>query len=137
MAGHERIMFRIVIIQTIISVAGLVVLTPLYGLIGASIAILLSVTFTNFAAMYFTSKRLSLHWWDRKYLGWLIPTAGSVTFCFLIANTVGNTNKFELLVYLVCNYLVFHLLHLIQGINDDDKEVLQEVLIKFKKEQPI
>ena len=133
MAGQERVMFRISIFCTILSIAGLVILTPLYGLVGASIAILLSALFNNFVAMYFARKNLSLQWWDKKYLHWLIPAAGSTAFCFFIVNSVGNISKLELLFYLICNYLVFHLLHIASGINDDDKEVIMELRGKFKK----
>lgn len=133
MVGQERTMFRISVIQTIISVGGLVIFTPLFGLIGASIVILLTVSFNNFAAMYFAKKKLALLWWDSRYLRWLMPIAGSVVFCILTTNYIVNVGKFELLLYLICNYLVFHLLHLASGINDDDKEVIMELRGKFKK----
>ena len=136
MAGQETIMLRVSIIQTALSVVGLITLTPLYGLVGASIVILLTTSFVNLAALYFASKRLSLHWWDKKYLRWFIPTTGSVAFCYFIVNSVGTLSKLELLFYLICNYLVFHLLHLVLGVNGDDKEVFQGFLTKLKRMVP-
>lgn len=136
MAGQEAVMFRISIIQTIISVVGLTVLTPFYGLVGASVAILAGIAFVNIAALYVARKKLSLRWSDKKYLHWLVPVVSSVAFCIVLGEIIDNFGKFELLFYLVCNYLVFHLLHIVLGVNEDDREVVREFRKKFIKVVP-
>jgi len=136
MSGQEGVMFKISIFQTIISISGLVLLTPLYGIVGATVSILAGIVFANFAALYIAGKALSLRWWDKRYQHWLVPVIGSIAFCAFIANSVESFGKFELLFYLVCNYLVFHLLHIVLGVNDDDKEVIQEFQNKFKRALP-
>lgn len=131
MSGLERPMFRITIVQTIVFVACLSILAPFYGIVGAAVAILISVSFNNFAAMYVASKKLSLKWWEARYNQWLVPIGASLVFCAVIVNLFDNIGKIELLLYLICNYAVFHLLHLAFGINEDDKEVLREFKKKF------
>ena len=133
MSGYERVMFKLSIFQSGLLIVGLAVLTPLYGLGGSSFAILLAVLFNNFSGMYFAIKKLSLHWWDRRYILWIIPFSGSVVTCFVLLKVVKDIGKIELLSFLICSYAVFHILHFAFGVNEDDREVVREFRKKFKK----
>lgn len=136
MSGQESVMFKISIFQTILTIAGLAFLAPLYGIVGATVSILAGIVFANFTSLYVAGKSLSLRWWDKRYQHWVIPIVGSVVFCLFVESFIADFGKLELLFYLICNYLVFHLLHFAFGINDDDKEVIQEFRKKIKKVVP-
>lgn len=125
MSGLESVVFRLSAMNAILSAVLLGILAPTFGLIGVAIASAISATFINFAIMLMLRRRLALRWWNRRFLGWLLPScaAGAVGLGFDYLWT--GAGPIALAVILVCMYAAFAIVLLLQGINDDEKDLLR------------
>jgi len=132
MCGMEKLMLRLTVYQTVITVAGISILAPSFGLIGAATAITVSIIFQNIAALSFARKTLGLRWADRRYLRWIAPLAASITTGILVLYFGPySPGAMMLLGYLVLLYAVFHGVSIAQGLHEDDRELLGHLLAKL------
>jgi O-antigen/teichoic acid export membrane protein len=132
MGGLEGIMLKLTAYQTVITTAGIVLLVPAYELAGAAFAISAGLIFINFAAMWVARKRLAMRWGDRRYLRWIIPLFATTTVGMLAHMQGPHEPGAALLVlYLVLLYGVFHGVSLLQGLHNDDRELLGHLRVKL------
>lgn len=132
MSGLEKQALRLAVYQMGLSTFGFLVLVPMFGLVGVACVITGSVVFINIAEYWVAKKAVQLRWSDRRYLRWIAPTLAS---CI-----VGLTTKWYgpaevgpvlLGAYLVALYGAFHAVSLLQGLHDDDRELLNYLLDKL------
>lgn len=125
MCGFERKMFRISVLTMILKAIGLVVLVPCLGLWGASLAIAICVVFINLFCLHLAHYHLHLKWRDPRYFKWIIPGLSSLAVgCFLRFCLKSNGIPM-LIIGLTSLYLVFHGISLLQGLHEDDRELLR------------
>ena len=124
MSGMESQMLRINIIQTIITATGLLVFVPLYGLMGGASVLAAGILFVNGAALYIAAKRIQLQWWNRRYLKWIAPAVVSCATGFGLLALESRPGPIGLVACLIILYVVFHGVFLLQGLHDDDRELL-------------
>jgi len=124
MNGLEATVFRLTAINTLLSAILLVILAPTLGLLGVGIVSAISTAFINVVIMVVLRRRLALRWWHRRFFGWLLPS------CAAIASGVGafhaglGTGVFELGANLLIMYATFAAVLLLQGINEDERDLL-------------
>lgn len=132
MSGQENKMLKLIAWQTFILLILMVILLPVFGILGAAIAIGLNLIFINITCYFSAKNNLNISWYDKKYLYWIKPTG----FCFsaaVIARLFFSIvpNAYILFSYLIALYVIFHAVFLIQGLHDDDKEFIRHIVNKF------
>ena len=132
MCGMEKLMLRLSMYQTVISIVGFVMLVPCFGLIGAAIVIAVSTIFQNLMALLLAKRTLGLIWADPRYLRWLAPLAASLAAGIGMAMLGPSSPSATFLaLYLVILYGIFHGVSLLQGLHEDDRELLRHLRAKL------
>jgi O-antigen/teichoic acid export membrane protein len=125
MTGSERLLLRFDFLATVFSAAGLALLVPHYGLIGAAAVMAANNVLQNLAMLVAARRRLGLVWRDRRYVAWVLPLAVTLAVAgaalWFGPPAPGAT---WLLAYAVIFYAVFHAVSLAQGLHADDKSLL-------------
>jgi O-antigen/teichoic acid export membrane protein len=138
MCGLEKMMFRISLLNVIVSTMILVVLVPFYGLPGVGLSVFFGTVYPNLAALYVAKKNLKLKWWDRNFNKWILPAISTVLLASLFSWKFDGMGNAGLFFTLVMAYIVFHSVQLFfYGMNDDDREVYGMVSKRFKKSESI
>lgn len=132
MSGMESRILQINTVQAVWTVLGLVIFVPDYGLIGGVGVVAAGIIFTNVSALYLAKKHLQLQWWERRYLKWIAPAVAAYATSFLLLMFEPHPGPFGLLACLVVLYVIFHGVSLLQGLHEDDRELLSHLLEKFK-----
>ncbi len=132
MSGMESQMLRISVVQAVLTVLGLVIFVPEYGLIGAAGVLTAGILFTNGTALYLAKKHIQLRWWDRRYLKWVMPTVAACATGMILLSLEPRPGPFGLLACLVALYIVFHGVSILQGLHDDDRELLSHLFNQLK-----
>jgi O-antigen/teichoic acid export membrane protein len=127
MCGHERPLFKLNLFTVFLQLLGLVVLIPLIGLEGAVTSTAVATISAAVLGATLVKKRALVSWWDGRYLKWGFPLTASVLFGFGVSFWLSSPGSITLVLCLVCTYLVFHGISLLQGLNDDDIELLNHV----------
>jgi O-antigen/teichoic acid export membrane protein len=131
MCGMEKLMLRLSVYQMLISLVGFVVVVPSLGLIGAAIVIAISTIFQNLVALLFARRALGLRWADPRYFRWLAPLAASIAAGIGAGMLAPPPGAAMLVLYLVLLYSVFHGVSLLQGLHNDDRELLGHLRVKL------
>ncbi|MBT6757533.1 MAG: oligosaccharide flippase family protein [Candidatus Jacksonbacteria bacterium] len=136
MNGMEGFMLKLSIYQVAIQVVGLVIMVPEYGLVGAALAISVGVIINNLTSMWAIRKKLGMHWGDQRYWRWIFPIAMCISASALaLYYGPQQPGALVLLLYLVILYALFNGVSLIQGLHEDDKELLGHLRDKLLGER--
>jgi len=129
MSGLESKALRISVYQTGLNIIGYIALTPIFGLMGVVLVTASAMLYVNIAEYVALRRESSMRWFDRRYLRWVMPLLVSATVG-VVAKEYGpiDVGPVLLVVYLVGLYLIFHGLSFIQGLHDDDKEILRHMV---------
>jgi len=127
MCGLERISVRLAIATMIVKLVLLLALTPLLGLLGAALAAAAANVMTNLICLWLIRTRLRMNWWDRRYLGWLAPGAAALTPALAALWVLPAPGALWLGVLLTAMYAAFAAVSFLQGLNEDDRALLQHV----------
>ena len=134
MSGQESKMLKTIIWQTFILLILTAGLIPVYGILGASIALGLSTVFNNILCYYLANKHLKICWGNKKFLKWIAPAVLGIGAALLIKIFGSITpNAYMLFAYLFFLYIIFHGAYFAQGLHDDDKEFMSHVAKKLFK----
>jgi O-antigen/teichoic acid export membrane protein len=131
MCGEERRLFVLSLWHTLFTVAGMLLLVPLAGLEGAALAISLGLVGFKFSAQFLARKYLDFHWWDPRYKSWMATTLVTIA-CGLFVRMAApeQPSLITLCLFLALLYLVFLVVNILVGLNDDDRDFLR--LLKSK-----
>jgi len=127
----ESQMLRISVVQVIITALGLLIFVPAYGLMGGACVLAAGIIFTNGAALYLAGKKMQLRWWNRRYLRWIAPAVVSCATGFGLLALESRPGPIGLVACLVILYVVFHGVFILQGLHDDDRELLNHLREKI------
>lgn len=132
LSGLEKRALRLSVYQMVLTTVGLLVLVPMFGLAGAALAISSAVVFINIAEYLAAKKQIALRWSDRRYLRWIAPALAACA-AGLAARLYGpsQAGPVWLITYLALLYGVFHGVSLLQGLHEDDRELLGHLRAKL------
>jgi O-antigen/teichoic acid export membrane protein len=127
MSGSEGFLLKLALYEAAVSIAGFLILVPTFGLRGAAASITISITFQNIASMWAARSRLSMRWADRRYLGWFMPALLSSAFALMLHHVFTMQSAVILAGELGMLYVVFWGVSWLQGINEDDRQLLHQL----------
>ena len=88
MSGNQRLLLKIEGFTALVMVTMNILLIPLLGIIGASVAAALSVAISNFLYLYEVKRTMALSPYNRSYLRLIAPVAGSAIVIAILRSTV-------------------------------------------------
>jgi O-antigen/teichoic acid export membrane protein len=127
MSGLESKLLRI---NTIGNGAGFLlmfILIPAFGAVGAAAASVAGWVLVGSMVMIVVHRDLGMHWWDDRFRNWFAPAVVTLLIGLLIRSTALSLSALSLAFALVALYGVFFGVGLIQGLHDDDRELLRYV----------
>lgn len=132
LSGLEKQALRLTAYQMALTAAGLLVLAPVFGIVGVALVLSASNIFINVSQFLALKMQMRFRWSDRRYLDWVWPVLSAAT-AGLAAKAYGPTDAgpIQLAVYLVLLYGVFHGASVLQGLHDDDREVLRQIGLRL------
>jgi O-antigen/teichoic acid export membrane protein len=125
MSGFESMTFRLTAINAALSVALLVILAPAFGLLGIAITTVATNAFINISIMLVLRRRLGLRWWNRRYLGWLLPSCAAGAIGGAVVYSGYDVGIVALAATLAAMYAAFAAIVFLQGLNEDEKDLLR------------
>lgn len=128
MSGLESLVLRLSAYNTILTAVLLAILAPTLGLLGVAIATALTMTFINISIMLALRRRLGLRWWNRRFAGWLLPSCAASAVGIGVIYSGYDAGAFSLAATLVIMYGAFATVVFLQGINEDEKDLLRYLL---------
>ena len=131
MSGLEREAFRIDIATMTGVVVLLAALIPMLGLLGVALSSLANSIATNIATLLLVRARLGIRWWNERYLRWLLPTICTAGAGLILRVAVAVWSPLELGIVLIGVYVVFGSVSLLQGLHQDDLELLRHIKQKL------
>jgi O-antigen/teichoic acid export membrane protein len=126
MSGLEKAALRIATWHTLVNGIGLVVLVPLLGLSGAALAVLIGQAYIKLHEYFATRKAIGLRWYDPRFLRWLFPFWALLSLSYWVGE-LGLQGPVALIGWLLLFYVVAFALSWLQGLHDDDRQLLQAV----------
>ena len=128
MSGLEWQSLRFDVTFTMFLIAALVVLTPLFGLIGVVLAYSLTVVFQNVMMMILVRRKLSMRWWDRRYLEWLPQCGAAIAVAAIALSLPAPFNAVEVVATcFMAMYAAAIGVNFLRGLHADDKELIRYV----------
>ncbi len=127
MGGLEHMFLRLSAVQTIIQAILIVSLAVPFGLFGVAIATASGAVFTAASLLIVVRLRLGLRWWNKRYLGWLAPAAVSAGLGLAAVYAGFPLGAVSLAVILFAIYASFALVLYIQGLHDDERDLLRDI----------
>lgn len=132
LSGLEKQALKLSLYQMGLTAVGLVTLIPIFGMVGMALAMSAGILFINVAEYLVARRHIHLRWWNRRYLSWMMPVLAACIVGVVIAATVQtSTGPVQLFAYLVLLYAVFHGVSILQGLHQDDKEMLRQIGIRL------
>lgn len=124
MLGHEKKMFQLNVISNIIGIGVMLVLMPLFGLVGIAVGAGLSMLYINVAALRIMKKRLGIRWWSARHGRLLMPLGAIMGILVLIKLTISMADVWMLAALLLMTYGGFLGIYAWSGFSSEDKEIL-------------
>ena len=138
MTGHHGVLLRISVLGSGALLAGYLILIPLFGVVGAGLAVLFANGLHNGLGIWLFQRRLGISWYDPRFRSWLLPVlaTGAVLFALqpIIGLSAGLGSLGAMLVgAAILAYAVFFSVNLATGLHKDDRELIQAVRGRFAR----
>jgi O-antigen/teichoic acid export membrane protein len=127
MSGQEAAMLKMVAYQTGLATTLLILLTPMFGLTGIAAAIASSIILSNLGSLHIARRHLSLRWYDSRYSEWVLPTTLTILAGLAGHYALPAPRAIWLLMMLVTLYAIFFFAVVLQGLHEDDRELLRQI----------
>lgn len=127
MCGLEREAFRVDVVVLLMTAILLAALVPVYGLLGVALGVLANSVVHNTWTFLLVRTKLEIRWWDRRYLGWVVPATAMSIVGALAASTIHEWSAPFLVLGLVAMYAVFACATLLQGLHSDDRQLIAQI----------
>ncbi len=130
MTGHHVVLLRVIAVTAVATFAGYFVLIPMFGLMGAGLAVLLGTIINNCVAIWLVWKRLGISWYNSRFSGWFLPSAaaGATLLAMrLMLNGVEDlgTRAALLASATFLTYAIFFTVNFVVGFHEDDRELMR------------
>ncbi|WP_297791931.1 oligosaccharide flippase family protein [uncultured Marinobacter sp.] len=132
MTGHHVALLRISIVTAFATFIGYFILIPLFGLVGAGLAVLASNIANKSLAIWLVKKRLGIDWYDSRFRAWILPLLAAVIVLLAMRPVMDRLEGVMmegvvLAVIGALTYVVYFGVNFIAGLHDDDYELLQSL----------
>jgi len=127
MLGHEKNLFKLYLISSVMFLLGLFVMGPKFGLIGIAVASLLPNIFLNFFELHLMKKWLGISWWSIRYKRLVNPIIATTLMALVINWLAPVYVAWELVSILISLYSIFALTYLIKGFSVEDVEIVNMI----------
>lgn len=129
MSGNERSLVKIQGTMTVVMLAANVLLVPVWGIVGAAVAAALTNILSNAWYLHEVRSVMGLHPYNRSYLRLLPGALATVMGVFVIKTALGSavSDWFVVMTSLVAAYLIFGLVTLYSGLNEDDRVIVRAI----------
>jgi O-antigen/teichoic acid export membrane protein len=127
MSGLEREAFRIDLVTMGGTAILLLMLVPMFGLLGVALCVLANSIANNSWTLLLVRTKLEIRWWNRRYLSWTLPAIAAGGVGVLLSTLVASWNVVGLALALAGMYASFVAVSLLQGLHDDDRELISLV----------
>jgi O-antigen/teichoic acid export membrane protein len=129
MTGHHVALLHITMLTSLAIFVGYFALTPLFGVAGVGLSVLLGNIFNNGAAIWLVQRRLGIHWYDPRFRGWMVPSAAAAALLLVLRPLLADVTEFGMQVALLIGtvmltYTVFFGVNIAAGLHEDDRELL-------------
>jgi O-antigen/teichoic acid export membrane protein len=129
MTGHHVALLHITMLTSLAIFVGYFALTPLFGVVGVGLSVLLGNIFNNGAAIWLVQRRLGIHWYDPRFRGWMVPSAAAAALLLVLRPLLADVTEFGMQVALLIGtvmltYTVFFGVNIAAGLHEDDRELL-------------
>ena len=130
MTGHHLPLLWLSLLTAVTVIASYFVMIPIFGLVGAGLAVLLSDIINKGVTIWLVRQRLGISWYDPRFRSWVLPAlaTGAVLFTLrpIISSSDGLGSLAALLVgAAILAYAVFFSVNLATGLHEDDRELIQ------------
>lgn len=134
MMGEERMMFRLGMGANVALLLFVLVFASAFGLLGLALARAGSVVGSNLLTLSLARRKLGIRWWSSRYGRLAIPIAACVA-CGLVSSYEFDLSAlWHFVLALVAIYGVFVLTYLMRGLSPEDKEVIESVILRFRRQ---
>ncbi|MEO1987398.1 MAG: oligosaccharide flippase family protein [Martelella sp.] len=132
MTGHHVVLLRISALSALSVFAGYFLLIPVFGLVGAGLAILLGNIISNGAGVWLVHQKLGIAWHDPRFRRWILPSLA--TSAVLVAarpvlsglDGIGAQGVLLAGVTIVA-YTIYFGVNLLSGLNEDDRVLVHAI----------
>ena len=133
MTGNQKVWFKITIIAFIVNIAANWTLIPIYGLMGAGIANV--VTFAGLAAggLYFSKRCLGFLPFDKYWIRSLLIAVVTAAAVIAIKFAFNLNGGFELLAVAIVSVILFCGFLIWAGLSEEDRSLLRVAINSIKK----
>jgi O-antigen/teichoic acid export membrane protein len=137
MTGNQRIFLLVILVSTVVSLAGSVALVPRYGAMGAAVATVTAVVLFNTASVLFVRRLLGVWPYNRQYLKPILA-GGLAAAVVLIVRPVLSLPQgpYAILVLGPLFMLGYTASMLALGLNRTDKQFLRSVWAALGRNVP-
>lgn len=132
MTGYHGLVLRVSLLSAVIVLGGYFLFIPLFGVVGAGIAVLLGDIFSKLVIIAVMQRQHGIMWYDPRFRRWMLP-AGAATAVLLAARLVlpeSGTLALQaagLIAAAVLAYAAFFAANVAQGLHEDDRALLKMV----------
>lgn len=131
MSGLERKTLAVDGFVTLLTAALVFLLIPKFGLLGAAVTALCSSVVVNAWVMVLVRRHLGVRWWDPRFRRWLMPGLATTAVAALVASVPWLPGPMRLGFALVLMYSAFAAASLMEGLNEDDRELFRYLRTKL------
>jgi O-antigen/teichoic acid export membrane protein len=124
MSGLEREAFRIDLTTMAGTAILLLILVPMFGLFGVALCVFANSIANNAWTLLLVRAKLDIRWWNRRYISWVLPALATASIGLLLSASNASWNAAELALALASLYASFAVVSLLQGLHEDDRELI-------------
>lgn len=136
MTDNQKVLMRVSLIALILEIILLVILIPLWGLIGAAISTSTCLSLLYLYELIWVKKKLELWPYDRRYLKGLIAGAAAFAVVILTKILTRQIPMFGLILQSVISLTVFCGVLLWQRLDTEDKDFINSFRFSINKLHP-
>lgn len=134
MCGHEKSLLRIIGFEQVLVIAGLILVTPLWGLNAVAGVVSLGLVVKNLTACFVIYRKLGISWYDPAYRRLIFPVLCLVVGGLVLRSTLPDKLAVVTLLGLaVVSYLVWAGIEALNGFSAEDKLVVGSFLATMKR----
>jgi O-antigen/teichoic acid export membrane protein len=132
MSGLERQNFLIMASSIALDFVLYLVLIPKFEIVGVAGVITFGIVFVKLATMILIRRKLSMHWWDKRYLTWLPQAGVNILLALLVSYLAIPLDAAELFSVLTAMYAASLLVNIAFGLHEDDRDLLRHIWAKVR-----
>lgn len=132
MTGHHVVLFRVTVLSAFVVFAGYLFITPIFGLIGAGLAILFGNFISNVAGVWLVRRVLGISWYNARFRRWILPSVATAAVLSSVRPLLLSLEGYSaqgvvMVVVVVVAYVVYFGVNLLSGLHEDDQILVRAI----------